>query len=57
MSDKLKPCPFCGSDDLAIQEDIEDIYVVCNDCHVQGSPVHDDELEKKAIEKWNNRTP
>lgn len=54
MSDKLKPCPWCGSK--------AELYVVqktfqagCTNlkCHAERWP----RTKDKAIEYWNRRTP
>lgn len=41
----LDPCPFCGSEDVAIHEEARDgrkdrvaTYVACNNCFAQGPP-------------------
>ena len=51
---KLKPCPFCGSDDVQIEEDcrtgLTEIY--CADCGVSITRMH----EAEAINAWNRRT-
>lgn len=59
MSHKLKPCPFCESEDLTIAQNEEPsshsygmYFVVCWDCYANGP------YEKKkntAIKKWNQR--
>ena len=40
MTDKLKPCPFCGGEKLKIdcksRNDIETYSVRCNKCHARG---------------------
>lgn len=55
---ELKPCPFCGSEDLHIDYHIENnspkiFYVVCMNCFSQG-PFH--YTEKIAIDAWNKRS-
>lgn len=55
---ELKPCPFCGSEDLHIDYEIENgspktFYVVCMNCFAQG-PFH--YTEKIAIDAWNKRS-
>lgn len=44
---EIKPCPFCGSDDVTV--DLEDRYysfysVICNKCQAEG-PGCSDEIE------------
>ena len=56
MSEKLKPCPFCGQKPYIedclnyITNKIESYYVVCN-CQ----SVVDFDTKKRAIEAWNTR--
>jgi Lar family restriction alleviation protein len=69
VSDTLKPCPFCGSDDAFVEmNDSISTSVVCNDCGARG-PIsyHDDkdyDIEHKldllpgeisARKNWNER--
>jgi Lar family restriction alleviation protein len=53
MTEKLKPCPFCGSDATAIQAKSGVWFIRCvsNLCavHVRG------EQKESAIHKWNQR--
>jgi hypothetical protein len=53
MTDKLKSCPFCGSDSLKI----ESCYVRCQSCCADG-PVMDGVPEgsedDESGEIWNN---
>ena len=54
MTDKLKPCPFCGSKEVGIF-DIHPVpltRVCCLECGGNGS--HEKENER-AIDKWNQR--
>ena len=46
---KLKPCPFCGSDNLIVEENIS---VVCLECGATG-PLHDS--IDGADWDWNTR--
>lgn len=55
MADQLKPCPFCGSDNLATTPPIIGTTVVCvccGDCDCNG-PLK--RSEQDAIEAWNTR--
>jgi Lar family restriction alleviation protein len=60
MSAEIKPCPFCGDPDPAIDEVDMDVWaVVCNDCGAIGPTQNDDgkiNLGPKAIELWNGRS-
>ena len=48
MSEKLKPCPFCGGNNIGIGSDV----IVCDcGCHMYGAF----ETEEEAIQIWNKR--
>lgn len=49
--DKIKPCPFCGSDYLSAPEWSNKSYVQCGKCHAHGPDGKDRE---EAIERWNS---
>ena len=55
MTDKLKPCPFCGGD-AVISRDVGAVgpfsEVECTVCFVLMS---NGENDKEAIEMWNKR--
>lgn len=55
----IRPCPFCGDSDPAIDEIEMDIWAVCcNLCGAVGPHQSDDGLANigpKAIELWNKR--
>jgi|GEM_PF-343701 len=55
----IKPCPFCGDTDPAIDEISSDDWALCcNGCGAIGPYYHDDgssEVGPKAIELWNRR--
>ena len=54
--DKLKPCPFCGSDNMGVYEHsypMEHYYFVfCNECKAESGNF---ETKEKAILAWNRR--
>lgn len=57
----IRPCPFCGDSDPAIDEVEMGVWaVVCNGCGCTG-PIENYEAAKqppeKAIELWNKRQP
>lgn len=58
MTDKLKPCPFCGSHNVGVfhyKAALRDSFACnCYNCHVGMYPV---ETEEQAIEDWNTRKP
>ena len=57
----LKPCPFCGSNNVAAEEEYSSDCgysfgghsVVCNDCETQTKHY---ETQEEAVEAWNKRT-
>ena len=52
MSDKLKPCPFCGAEDPAIECNGKWYYVACRKCDC----ISDGDLgQSGAVERWNTR--
>ena len=67
MTDKLKPCPFCGAAPQMATEDMEDVpnkddymvsLIVCAGCNVDMT--HRAKTTKvsraEAIAMWNRRT-
>ena len=54
MEYKLKPCPFCGSSKVAIEEADDFLfYVECAKCGSKGADSTDAD---RAVENWNKRT-
>ena len=56
MTEELKPCPFCGNDDVTVRwfPYNSAYYVQCNQlrCYSKGP----DRLNKQeAVEAWNRR--
>lgn len=49
--EKIKPCPFCGSDDLCVLELSDNSCVRCRKCYSYGPNGKD---EENAIERWNS---
>lgn len=52
--DKIKPCPFCGSENLSVKswEGGGYIgYIICNNCEAYGPSATD---EEKSIRMWNH---
>lgn len=47
---ELKPCPFCGGNDLAIRERQIERDILCNDCHTLFRL-----LEYGWLDTWNTR--
>lgn len=60
MSEELKPCPFCGSEKIAVHYSNE-AFVYCKMCGAQAGDTneHYSEVDSRsreiAIENWNNR--
>ena len=65
MSDiKLKPCPYCGSDNIAVQmsryrgEAASYYYALCGNCKMAGPEVSNEEgegiAEEQAAAAWNS---
>lgn len=52
MSNKLKPCPFCGGHAIIDGCDGGDWIVICNECNAS---IGYKETKQEAIEEWNWR--
>ena len=56
MSEKLKLCPFCGTDEVFVGKSIVSKYYVCcisgDNCYIKTTAF---DTEKDAIEAWNRR--
>ena len=71
IDEKLKPCPFCGSNDLNVQHSTEDregvpANVICHDCGCAGPWTYlkrdlieqfwdDFAFPTKLVKLWNER--
>lgn len=70
MTDKLKPCPFCGSKEVGMAKAVGHIFarkyqgkvraICCKKCGVNGGIFNTlamsvEEAEKNAIQSWNRR--
>lgn len=59
MSVKLKPCPFCGSEDLEIKQVIQDSWMIhCHQCHAAVQFLKNECWSSKThavIDSWNQR--
>lgn len=59
MPDDLKPCPFCGSEDVSVDTMLTTGYVRCKTCQAFGPTVcseTNEEAVEEAIKLWNKRT-
>lgn len=53
MSEKLKPCPFCGSEKVHICSDaVGNFYAWCGPCNARTCKKS---TKDEAIERWNRR--
>lgn len=54
MTDKLKPCPFCGSEALIVDDDKEHygVFIACSKC---CSSTEIFKTEDEALISWNSR--
>lgn len=52
MRENLKPCPFCGSEEVIMEDGYGLFYVRCADCGASASYCETDE---EAISAWNER--
>ena len=55
MTEELKPCPFCGSDNVHLSHWTGQAYVYCANCMVRTEVYLHGSCEEKAIEAWNRR--
>lgn len=60
MSNELKPCPFCGGDNLGLNhtgERPEEATLWWVDCYECSESSHPRGSSKAAIAAWNRRAP
>jgi len=59
MSERLKPCPFCGSKSVAIEKKNSGYQVRCHYCGARGKYVVAtmcfEARKKEAADAWNRR--
>jgi len=58
----LKPCPFCGNDQLSLVKELVStcMFVVCPSCGTRGPVAYrndksDDALKVAALRRWEER--
>lgn len=51
---KFKPCPFCGSTDIAVEKTCV-YWCRCQNCWSEAGAPH--KTKKAAIAAWNTRRP
>ena len=60
MTDRLKPCPFCGGEAMALQNDEGYYYAGCKNAGCRGYVFYTfmhHPSEERAITAWNKRKP
>ena len=60
MSEALKPCPFCGGQDIFVDEDDKTFHCGCRKCgartwYVWKWKIGNKQAKKSAIALWNTR--
>ncbi|MBQ9526705.1 MAG: Lar family restriction alleviation protein [Fretibacterium sp.] len=53
MTEKLKPCPFCGGEMIGVHEIEDNSWLVF--CHHCGGMMRSLVAKDNAIERWNRR--
>ena len=56
MSNKLKPCPFCGGEAVMTYSN-KGFQIFCDneDCILNALEMYNKNTEDEAVEAWNNR--
>ncbi len=61
MTDKLKPCPFCGGNDIGVTyvetHSVDSSYETfgCKSCGI-GIDQYDSKIPQQELNEWNKRT-
>lgn len=55
MEIELKPCPFCGGNNIAYVAGDRCTYTTCDDCMAEGPFAAGEEQEEAAAKLWNTR--
>jgi Lar family restriction alleviation protein len=53
--EKLKPCPFCGSENVTLRKLDILRYIECRDCKATG-PLNEVRDDRRAAQLWNIRS-
>lgn len=56
MNDRLKPCPFCGEDEIKVYRNGNSHYCYCSLCEASTKNFSVSTNEEKVIKYWNRRT-
>ena len=52
----ILPCPFCGNDDVVVDEVKPNVIAItCDECQVIGPHADLDQSLEVAIQRWNER--
>ena len=57
MTEKPKPCPFCGGEKIDTESGIDTGWAWCLSCNATGPEISSREIVSrgKIIEAWNSR--
>ena len=54
----ILPCPFCGNDDVVVDEVKPNVIAItCEECQMIGPHADLDQSLEVAIARWNERKP
>lgn len=57
MTEKIKPCPFCGSNKVYVHSDCRSVmYIQCSACRANVYIYPPDEDKTQLFQKWNRRS-
>lgn len=52
----ILPCPFCGNDDVVVDEVKQNVIAItCEECQMIGPHADLDQSLEVAIQRWNER--
>ncbi len=55
MTNKLKPCPFCGDDASLVDLDCSEAQISCSSCGARTRRAYKP-TSYKIVDNWNNRS-